>query len=184
MALAERVLDRYEYQELPALALRLRPCTLAGSRLAQLLTLPEKDSIKHLSLYAQEQRILEAAKAIRIQLVSLLLPTKRNGPMNLLQWLLCQLYSDGHATCRYFAVGDYVLQHIHPVGLAGVLLHLFQKQRERPIAEYVIGPLQCRDLTLLLDVIAPTCAAPEEVQGNASRYHPRRQGANRGVSLH
>ncbi|GHO42780.1 hypothetical protein KSX_09430 [Ktedonospora formicarum] len=181
MTQAERFLDRCDTQGLQALVIRLRPCTLSGSRFSQLPILPEEDSIKHLSLYAQEQRIVEAAKAIRTRIALLHLPKRPNGRMNLLQWLLYQLYGDGRAVCRYLAIGDYTLQHIQPVGLAGVLLHLYHKSKERPIAEYVIGPLHCRDLSLLLNVLSPSDPDPEEIEGVASRNQPRRQRAIKGA---
>jgi serine/threonine protein kinase len=168
MAAASRAIDRHEAQDTPTLSIMLRPCTLAHTRLANLRTIPD-DAIAHLSLYAQEQRSLEAAREIRTQLVALLTGRKRYGPMNLLQWLLWQLYGNGLASCRYFIIGRYALKHVRPAGMASILIHLLDLQKGGTIGEYLIGPVRCDDLTSLLRIIAPSALDPQTVAGIARR---------------
>jgi hypothetical protein len=173
MAAANRAIDRYEARQgVEVLAVLLRPCSLQRSRLAQVKAVSE-DAIAHLSLYAQEQRILEAAKTIRRLLVPLIIGGKKAGPMNLLQWLLWQLYGNGRTTCPYFIVGRYVLKSMRASGLAGMLVHLFDQQKDRMIHEYLIGPVRCSDLKHLLQVITPSINDPEVVQGVALHSKPR-----------
>ncbi|HZR40716.1 MAG TPA: serine/threonine-protein kinase [Ktedonobacteraceae bacterium] len=172
MTAASRAVDRDETQGANVLLVLLRQCSLAGSRLTHLRTIPD-DAVAHLSLYAQEQRILEVARTIRTHLVTQLLTGKSSGPMNLLQWLLWQLYGNGHATCRYFLVGRYALKHVRPAGLASILLHLLDLQKGRMTAEYLVGPVRCRDLSHLLHVVAPSVVDPAAVQGIATRQKPQ-----------
>lgn len=171
------------------LSIVLRPCAWEQSGLAHIKTIPE-DSVTHLSRYAQEQRILEVAKEIRKRLAVAALQGKTAGTMNLLQWLLWQLYGDGRKSCPYFKVemrvgtqvgtrvgtqvraGRYVLQHLRPTGQGGILLHLLDLQQERIVAEYLIGPLNGPDLRHLMAMLAPSATDPEEVQGTASRRYP------------
>jgi tRNA A-37 threonylcarbamoyl transferase component Bud32 len=178
MAAAARALDRSNAQDASVLAIMLRPCDLEGTRLARVKIVPE-DAIAHLSRYAQEQRILETARVIRKQLIMLMMKGHTTGPMNLLQWLLWQLYGNGRTTCPYFQIGPYAIRHVRPCGLAGILLHLLDMQKDRMVREYLIGPLRCPDLTYLLQVIAPSTTDPESVQGIAFRNHPLRHGATR-----
>jgi serine/threonine protein kinase len=171
MAAADRAIDRHQTQGSEVLSVILSPCSLAGTRLEQTRVTPEH-AIAHLSSYAQEQRIVEVAKAVRSLLVQVILAGKSSGPMNLLQWLLWQLYGNGLSSCRYFLVGHYAIKHIRPSGLAGILLHLFDLRKGRAVAEYLIGPLRCKDLLELLHSIASTTTDPERVQGIATRRKP------------
>jgi serine/threonine protein kinase len=165
MAAADRALDRTDAS---VLAVMLRPCDLGGSRLTQVKTVPE-DAIAHLSSYAQEQRIVDVAKTIRRMLVTLMMEGHTTGPMNLLHWLLWQLYGSGRTSCPYFQIGHYALRHIRSAGLASAVIHLLDLQKERFVGEYLIGPLRCADLTYLLRTIAPSLSDPEYVQGTALR---------------
>jgi serine/threonine protein kinase len=168
MAAASRAIDRHEAEGTPTLSIMLRQCTLAHTRLANLRTIPD-DAIAHLSLYAQEQRSLEVAREMRARLVALLIGGKRYGPMNLLQWLLWQLYGKGLASCRYFVVGRYALKHERTAGMASILIHLFDLRKGGAVGEYLIGPVRCDDLTSLLRIIAPSALDPQTVQGIARR---------------
>jgi serine/threonine protein kinase, bacterial len=172
MATANRALDRYEARGAKLLSVLLHPCSLQGSRLARVSTVPE-DAIAHLSRYAQEQRILEVARVIRKQLIPLVLAGKWVGTMNLLQWLLWQLYGNGRTTCPYFAIGQHILKSVRASGLAGIVIHLFDLQKDRVVHEYLIGPIRCPDLKLLLLAIAPSLSDPETVQGIASQADSR-----------
>lgn len=175
MAAAHHALDRHQAEGAAVLSIILSPCVLAGTRLEQIRATPG-DTVSQLSFYAQEQRILEVAKAIRAHLVQAVLAEKKSGPMNLLQWLLWQLYGDGLRTCRYFLVGPYAIRHVRPSGLAGILLHLCDLRTGRVVAEYLIGPLCCKDLSQLLGMIASTTTAPAMVQGIATRRRPANYG--------
>jgi hypothetical protein len=152
-------------------SLLLRPCAWEKTCLAHiLLAFPEV--IKHPSLYAQELRTLEAAKSIRIQLANLMLMGKQTGPMNLLQWLLWQLYGSGGIDCPYFVVGSYALRHVRSSGNAGVLFHLLDLRAAHAIADYTIASHNSQRLANLLQIIAPTKTTPLEVLGTASRERP------------
>jgi len=150
------------------LGVHLRACSLDRGILTRLKVVPG-EPVEHSSLYAQEQRILETAKAIRKLIVSRLVPGKKTGPMSLLHWLLWQLYGQGYVTCPYFIYNGYVLKHTRSSGLASILLDLIDVQQERLVGEYLIGPLQCKDLKNLLQVIAPSIKDPNAVQGQASK---------------
>jgi hypothetical protein len=156
----------------------LRPCAWEQSDLARIKTIPE-DSVLHLSRYAQEQRMLEVAKEMRKRLAVAALRGKTAGTMNLLQWLLWQLYGDGRKSCPYFKVetqagaGRYAIQHLRPTGQGGILVNLIDLYQDRIVAEYLIGPLNGPDLRHLLSMLtASSSTDPEEVQGIASRRHP------------
>jgi serine/threonine protein kinase len=168
MAAANQAIDRYQTQGIGVLSIKLSPCLLAGTRLEHMRTTPEH-TIAHLSFYAQEQRILEVAKLVRSLLVQQLLAGKSSGPMNLLQWLLWQLYGNGLSSCRYFFVGPYMIKHVRPSGLSGILLHLFDLRKDHIVAEYMIGPLCCRDLLRLLHSIDAPTTDSATVQGIATR---------------
>jgi len=178
MAAANRALERADAHDASVLAMMLRPCDVEGSRLARVRMVSEH-AIVHVSRYAQEQRVVEAAKAIRRLLVTLMMRGRTTGPMNLLHWLLWQLYGNGHASCPYWQIGHYAVKHVRPSALAGILIHLLDLQRERMVGEYLIGPLRCPDLAHLLQVIAPTVSNPEYVQGIAQRDHPLKHGTIR-----
>jgi hypothetical protein len=178
MAAADRALDRLDAREAAVLAVMLRPCDLGSSRLTQVRIVPE-DAITHLSRYAQEQRILETAKVIRKLLVTLMMQGRTTGPMNLLQWLLWQLYGNGRTSCPYFQMGRYALKHVRPSGLAGILTQLFDLPKERLLGEFLISSLRCADLTSLMRILAPLITDPEDVQGIASRHDPLKRHATR-----
>lgn len=173
MTSASAALHQRNRQATRILSIVLRPCAWEQSGLEHIKTIPE-DSVTHLSSYAQEQRILEVAKEIRKLLATAALRGKTMGPMNLLQWLLWQLYGDGRKSCPYFKVGTgrYALQHMRPTGQGGILLHLLDLQQERIVTEYLIGPLNGPDLRHLMAMLAPSATDPEEVQGIASRRYP------------
>ncbi len=174
MAAATAALKQHDIQQTRVLSIVLRPCAWEQSDLDRIKTIPE-DSVTHLSIYAQEQRILEAAKEIRKLVAIASLRGKTSGAMNLLQWLLCQLYGEGRKLCPYFKAnsGRYALQHLRSAGLAGIILHLIDLQQERIVNEYLIGPLNnSADMHHLLAVLAPSSTDPEEVQGTASRRYP------------
>jgi len=171
---------------MPPLGVLLRPVTalstnLERSRLADIKMI-SKDVIAHVSLYAQEQSILAVAKTIREHLTQFLLPIANNdhvifsdgGSMNLLQWLLWQLYGKGHYICPYFVVSPFVLKYTRTSGFgAGVLIHLFDLQDYQtiaavpPLGEYIVGLPNGSDLTYLIQRIAPSALSPETVQGVA-----------------
>jgi hypothetical protein len=162
------------------LSIVLRPCAWEQSDLDRIKTIPE-DSVTHLSIYAQEQRILEAAKEIRRLVAIASLHGKTSGAMNLLQWLLWQLYGEGRKLCPYFKpdTGRYALQHLRSAGVAGIILHLIDLQQERFVNEYLIGPLNnSADMRHLLAMLAPSSTDPEEVQGTASRRYPMRNSSS------
>ncbi|BCL80646.1 serine/threonine protein kinase [Ktedonobacteria bacterium brp13] len=157
-----------------ALALHLRPYTSTtpiSNLLASVKIIPA-EAIAHKSLYAQEQHILEAAKILRRQLILLLLRGRTKGDMNLLHWLLWQLYGDGLAICRYFTSGHYTLKHISQSGLAAINLQLLDRQHESRGKLYLIGPVYCDDLKQLLQIIAPLTMDPEQIYGTATHYLP------------
>jgi len=143
----------------------------------QVETLFEGEGVAHQSLYAQEQHILEVAKRIRSLLVSLLLGERRNGQMNLLEWLLYQLYGRGYRDCRYLTLHDVVLKHVRPAGASRALVHLLERTTERVRGEYLIGPLQCTDLERLLEVLAVPNA--QAVSGIATRQIPHKLSLHR-----
>lgn len=175
---ANQAIDRTLNQNTEVLSVLLRPFNVSLS----LYTNPEKnrlarirmisqDPIAHLSIYAQEQCILDISKAIREQLVRLLLPDNNDGSMNLHQWLLWQLYGNGHQTCPYFVIGmsDYALKYIRTSAFGtGMLIHLLDLQDNQIIDEYIIGSPDRSDLTNLLQTIAPSTTSLEAVQGIAT----------------
>jgi serine/threonine protein kinase len=174
MTSAATALKQHDAQQARVLSIVLRPCAWDQSDLARIKTIPE-DSVTHLSIYAQEQRILEAAKEIRRLVAIAALRGKTAGTMNLLQWLLWQLYGEGRKFCPYFKAdtGRYALQHMRSSGLAGIILNLIDLQQERIVNEYLIGPLNnSPDMRHLLAMLAPSSTDPEEVQGTASRRYP------------
>ncbi|HEX3639953.1 MAG TPA: serine/threonine-protein kinase [Ktedonobacteraceae bacterium] len=194
LTIANRAIDRSTCETqgmeilsaVPPLGVLLRPVAalstnLERSRLADIKMI-SKDVIAHVSLYAQEQSILEVAKTIRGHLTQLLLPIADNKhvtfgdgrSMNLLQWLLWQLYGNGHHICPYFVVSPFVLKYIRTSGFgAGVLIHLLNLQDYQPVAavpplgEYIVGLPNGSDLTYLIQRIAPSALSPETVQGVA-----------------
>lgn len=172
MEAADRAIDQHETRGITIVLINLSTCVLSGTRLEHLRIVPE-DVVAQRSPYAQAQRVLEVIRTVRSLLIPLILGGKTGGRMNLLQWLLWQLYGDGLRACRYFLVGDYALKHIHPSGLAGILLHLYDLRRARVVAEYLIGPLRCPDLTRLMEMVAPQSIDPVAVQGVAMRRQPR-----------
>src|SRR5262249_46992349 len=150
------------------LSVLLRPCNFGRDsllstnpsirHLAHIRMIP-KDAIAHLSVYAQEQSILEVAREIRKHLTTLILANNNcitlndGGSMNLLQWLLWQLYGNGHRICPYFIVGRYALKYIRTSGFgAGVVIHLLDLQDYQTamcsldMAEYIIGSPNRSDL--------------------------------------
>jgi hypothetical protein len=171
MADVKRALWRAKTYDVKVQSLLLHPCAWQKTSLAH-VAMVLSDAITHLSLYAQEQRILEAAGNIRALLVSMVLRGKQDGPMNLLQWLLWQLYRNGRNNCPYFVVQPYVLKYIHPSGNAGALFQLFHLRSGHVIADYSIGPNSSTRLTELLRTIAPLCTVPADVQGVAMRERP------------
>lgn len=174
MVSAATALKLHDTQQARVLSIVLRPCAWDQSDLARIKTIPE-DSVTHLSIYAQEQRILEAAKEIRRLVAIAALRGKTTGNMNLLQWLLWQLYGEGRKFCPYFKADSsrYALQHMRSAGLAGVILNLIDLQQERVVNEYLIGTLNnSPDIRHLLTMLAPSSTDPEEVLGTASRRYP------------
>jgi hypothetical protein len=170
----------------PPLGVLLRPLAALSTNLERSclanIKMISKDVIAHVSLYAQEQSILEVAKTIRGYLTQLLLPIADNNhvtfgdgrSMNLLQWLLWQLYSNGHHICPYFVVSPFILKYIRTSGFgAGVLIHLLNLQDYQPVVavpplgEYIVGLPNGSDLTYLIQRIAPSALSPETVQGVA-----------------
>ncbi|MBV9710337.1 MAG: toll/interleukin-1 receptor domain-containing protein [Ktedonobacteraceae bacterium] len=152
-------------------SLLLRPCAWQKTSLAY-VPLVFSDAIEHLSPYAQEQRILQAVGSIRALLASMILKGKQDGSMNLLQWLLWQLYRNGRNNCPYFVVHPYVLKYMRPAGNAGALFQLFHLRTGHAMADYSIGPNSSKRLTELLRIIAPECTVPGDVQGVAQRERP------------
>ncbi|HEY4388667.1 MAG TPA: protein kinase, partial [Ktedonobacteraceae bacterium] len=138
MADVKRALDRVATHEVKILSLLARPCSWQKTPLA---SIPQilADPITHLSLYAQEQQISAAARAIRKQLTAFLLAGQQPGPMNLLQWLLWQLYGNGGTSCPYFVVKQYALKYIRPSGQTGVLFQLLNLRANQVVADYSIS---------------------------------------------
>ena len=196
LAIANKAIDQ-SMEGRPLLGVLLRPCsagygTLSTNpsvhRLAHIRTIP-KDAIAHLSVYAQERNILEVSREIRKHLTTLTLRGNKGESMTLLQWLLALL--NGHHSCPYFIVGHYALEYIRTSGFgAGVVIHLLDLQhyrtaavcslgiptassmsRSSELAEYIVGSPDRRDLTSLLQTIAPPglTTSPETVQGVAVR---------------
>ncbi len=148
----------------------LRPCDWQTTHLAS-IPIAFPDAIAHISLYAQEQRILAVAKSIRILLATQMLVDKPVGQMDLSQWLLWQFYGNGGTHCPYFVIGQYALKYIRQAH-AGVLFHLFDLQTGHAIAEYIIGSHTSIEINELLHVIAPSRTTPSNVQGIATRERP------------
>jgi serine/threonine protein kinase len=153
------------------LSVLLYPCAVEKTRLANTRTVPQ-EPVAHLSLYAQEQRILEVARVVRRLIVEVIMAGRESGPMHLQQWLLWQLYGNGYTGCPYFLIGPYMLKAVRPSGLAGMLLHLYDLRNEHMLHEYLIGPLNCADLPRVLQVIAPAHTDAARVQGLATRKRP------------
>jgi Serine/threonine protein kinase len=171
MADVKKALDSAGARKVKMLSLLARPCAWQHTPLAhvpQVLTNP----IMHLSPYAQEQQILAAAGAIRKQLVALILVGQQAGPMNLLQWLMWQLYGNGGTSCPYFVVKQYALKYIRSTGNAGVFFQLLDLTIGQVIADYSINSHNSARLTHLLRIIAPSCTAPLYVLGVAMRKRP------------
>jgi hypothetical protein len=171
MTVAERAIAGQEMWGLTTQAVLLHSCNLGESRLAQVKVIPE-GSVAHRSIYAQEQRILDVAKAIRKLLANVLIAGQYIGQMNLLQWLLWLLYGSGSASCPYFVVGDYALKYVRPAGFTGVLIHVLDLKNSRIVAEHVVGSHTNADFSDLLHSIAPSNSQSETVQGIALRDKP------------
>jgi hypothetical protein len=171
MADVKRVLWRAKTYDVKVQALLLRPCTWQKTSLAY-VPLVFSDVIMHLSRYAQEQRILQAAANIRALLASMALKGKQDGAMSLLQWLLWQFYRNSRNNCPYFVVQPYVLKYVRPAGNAAALFHLLHLHTGHVIADYSIGLNSNKRLTELLRIIAPGCTVPSDVQGMARREIP------------
>ena len=168
---AERAIEQTRAHGVRVQSLLLRACAWQKTSLAH-VPLVYPDAIAHLNLYAQEQCILEVARSICVQIASLVLTGKRDGPMNLLQWLLWRLYRNDGNHSPYFVVEQYVLKYIRPSGHAGALFRLFHRWTGHAIADYSIGTRSSTRLAELLHIIAPTCTVPEDVQGIAMRERP------------
>jgi hypothetical protein len=172
MADVKRALDYVGTRKVKILSLLARPCSWPKTPLAhipQILPTP----IMHLSHYAQEQQIAAAARAIRKQLTALILNEQRAGPMNLLQWLMWQLYDNGSTICPYFVVKQYALKYIRSSGHTGVYFQLLDLRTGQVIADYAISSHNSKRLTSLLQIIAPSCAAPLYVLGVAMSKRPQ-----------
>jgi hypothetical protein len=102
----------------------------------------------------------------------MLLKGKQDGSMNLLQWLLWQLYRNGRNNCPYFVVQPYALKYMRPASNAGALFQLFYLRTGRVIADYSINLNSSKHFADLLRIIAPGCTAPGDVQGIAQRERP------------
>jgi hypothetical protein len=168
LALADRALRNQRAQ---IYALSLRPCVYQNSDLAKVRVLAA-DPLVHPSSYVREQRCLSVAVAIRAALVTVLLSGKQAGPMNLFQWLLCQLYCTGRSPCPYFATGAYVLHFTRRTAFTGVLVDLFDRQQQYLLGSYRIGPIACQGLNDLLQNMTPLRTDPEQVRGTASWKSP------------
>jgi hypothetical protein len=92
--------------------------------------------------------------------------------LNQLYWLLWQLYGYGQGICPYFTVGSFFVHNMRPSGLADVMLHLFDLQKDRMLDEYIIGPVMCNDLVHLLKVIASRQPDALKVVGVAGKGNP------------
>jgi serine/threonine protein kinase len=172
MADMKRVLECVETRAVKILSLLARPCSWQKTPLAHIpQVLP--NPITHHSLYAQEQQISAAARAICKQLVALLLAGRQAGPMSLLQWLLWQLYGNGGTICPYFVVKQYALKYIRSSGHTGVYFQLLDLRTGQVIADYSISSHNSTRLTSLLRIIAPSCTTPLYVQGVAMRKRPQ-----------
>jgi serine/threonine protein kinase len=177
MTSVQKALSRGKTHEVKIYSLLARPCNWQKTPMA---SLPQvlADPIAHLSLYAQEQQISAAARAIRKQLTAFLLAGQQPGPMNLLQWLLWQLYGNGGTGCPYFVVKQYALKYIRPSGQTGVLgqtgalFQLLNLKTNQVIADYSLSSHNSTRLTPLLQIIAPSCTAPLYVLGVGMRKHP------------
>jgi serine/threonine protein kinase len=170
MDMGSRALDRRDTQQTQVYAVLLRPCLLE-SRLSSVKVLAN-DPLTHPSLYVREQRSLVVAREIRSALVSILLAGKRGGPMNLLQWLLCQLYSSDRSPCPYFTTGGYVVKYMRRTSFTGIYITLFDRQKAQELATYRIGPIQCPGLQDLLQSIGLSQVDPANVRGIASWKSP------------
>jgi len=94
------------------------------------------------------------------------------------------LYGKGHLSCPYFVVGHYALKYIRTSGFGGgVLIHLLDLQDYQTLAEYIVGSLDRRDLTDLLQTIAPSATSLETVQGFALRDEGEGHLLERTVAL-
>lgn len=172
MADVKRALNRVGTHKVKVLSLLARPCTWQKTPLAHIPPVLT-DPITHLSLYAQEQQIAAAARAIRKQLASLILAGQQEGPMNLLQWLMWQLYGNGGTICPYFVVKQYALKYIRSSGHTGVFFQLLDLRTGVAVADYAINSHNSARLTPLLRTIAPSCTAPLYVLGVAMRRRPQ-----------
>jgi serine/threonine protein kinase len=168
----KRALDSVGTREVKILSLLARPCSWQKTPLAHIpQVLP--NPITHLSLYAQEQQISAAARAIRKQLAALILAGQQAGPMSLLQWLLWQLYGNGGTSCPYFVVKQYALKYIRSSEHTGVFFQLLDLRTDQVIANYSISSHNSTRLTPLLRIIAPSCTEPLYVLGVAMRKRPQ-----------
>jgi serine/threonine protein kinase len=171
VAEANHALARHDAQRTPLLALPLRACQPFSGPLTR-ITAASNDPIMHPSPYAQEQRTIEAARAIRRELVAVASAGWHTGLMTLWHWLLWQLYADGPIVCPYFSTDPYVLKYLRRAAFDGILISLFDRRQGEIIAEHRIGPLHCPALTALLHTIAPSHSDPTTVQGQACRKNP------------
>ena len=171
MLAVQRAVDLLQQQTLKVFSVLLRPCDWQASVLTQIPMITD-GAVAHLSVYAQEQRVQLTAKALHTQLSNILLASARSGPMSLAQWLLWQLYGNGGRSCPYFVVGNYALRYVRPSGRDGVVFYLYDLQRGRAIADYIVGTHNRMHLATLIEVLAPTRSDPEQVQGVAMRVPP------------
>jgi serine/threonine protein kinase len=174
MADAKRAIDRARRSGVSVLSLLLHRCAWQQTDLVD-VPLAFPDALTHRSLYAQELRLVEAARSVFKQLVSLMMMGKPTGSMNLLKWLLWQLYGSGVIDCPYFVVGRYALKHVRSSGRTGMLLHLIDLQTAQTIADYPITSHTSMRLTGLLHTIAPSHLTPLDVEGVALHEQSRHQ---------
>src|SRR5262249_24916815 len=171
LAASDQAIRRYDRRQARVYALSLRPYQHQNTSLDRIRVL-NTDPLAHPSRYVREQRSLSAALAIRSFLVTVLLAGKRTGPMNLFQWLLCQLYCDGRSPCPYFATGTHVIHFMRRTAFTGILVELFDQQSQQRLGSYRIGPIACHGLRDLLQSILPHQTDPAQVQGTATWKSP------------
>ncbi len=171
LAATDRAIRRYNRRQARVYALSLRPYQHRNTSLEQVQVLTA-DPLAHPSRYVREQRSLSAALAIRSFLVTVLLAGKRAGPMNLFQWLLCQLYGDSRNACPYFATGTHVIHFMRRTAFTGIFVELFDQHSQHILGSYRIGPIACQGLSDLLQSITPHQTDPAQVRGVATWKSP------------